>query len=340
MMKIGLLEKRLLCLFVILPAAVYGSGSAFPSYGNVAQPNQLALDIYVDETGRALLTGYAKDIAGLPILNSLDYRYNNDTGQLYALTNSLTSKRGDYWTLEFPANGYYNQYHTTFFLPGNLKLRMINCSTGLEYLVYASNNSFIADIQGYDLRDPMTFIEYTMSLEEPSNGSGSNSIYLPIVLLVVISICAAIIVSLHGRRSRYADVPIPELVDKDDKSGILKDLDKQDEADRYVDITRSEDVSGSIENLPKFADRKEIEVTREMGAVMETLTARERAVLQALIKNGGEMNQTELRYETSMPKSTLSGVLISLERRKLITKKEWGRTNVIVLSEWFLAKRG
>ena len=30
--------------------------------------------------------------------------------------------------------------------------------------------------------------------------------------------------------------------------------------------------------------------------------------------------------------------LISLERRKLITKTEWGRTNIIELSSWFLSK--
>jgi uncharacterized membrane protein len=30
-------------------------------------------------------------------------------------------------------------------------------------------------------------------------------------------------------------------------------------------------------------------------------------------------------------------VLVSLERRNLITKKEWGRTNVIELSERFLS---
>ncbi|MDD1742573.1 MAG: helix-turn-helix domain-containing protein [Methanotrichaceae archaeon] len=317
-----------------------GLGDAIPSDDSIVQPNQLALDIYVDETGKALLTGYAKDILGLPFLNSSDYRYNNDTGELYALTNSLTSKQGDNWTLDFPANGYYNQYHTTFFLPSYLKLRKINCSAGLEYLVYASNNSFIADIQGYDLQDPMTSIVYTLTLEEPpSNEGASSSVYLPIVLLVVMIICAAIIVSLHRRRSRYADVPMPETVNEDDKSGIVKPCDKQDEGDQYADITRLEDSLKTIENQPKSSDRKEIEVTREMGAVMETLTARERAVLQALIKNGGEMNQTELRYETSMPKSTLSGVLLSLERRKLITKKEWGRTNVIELSEWFLAKR-
>ena len=82
-----------------------------------------------------------------------------------------------------------------------------------------------------------------------------------------------------------------------------------------------------------------IVISSEMEAVMQTLTARERAVLTTLIEHGGRMTQAEIRYETSTPKSSLTGILISLERRKLITKKEWGRTNIIELSLWFLSKK-
>jgi len=83
---------------------------------------------------------------------------------------------------------------------------------------------------------------------------------------------------------------------------------------------------------------KDIEVTKEMAAVMETLTPRERIILQSLIEAGGRTTQAELRYKTGTPKSSLSGILSSLERRKLIIKKEWGRTNVIELSESFVSR--
>jgi uncharacterized membrane protein len=76
-----------------------------------------------------------------------------------------------------------------------------------------------------------------------------------------------------------------------------------------------------------------------MKAVMETLTPRERAILETLIKHGGRMTQLEIRYETNSPKSSVAMILISLEKRKLITKKEWGRTNVVELSEWFLSRK-
>ena len=73
---------------------------------------------------------------------------------------------------------------------------------------------------------------------------------------------------------------------------------------------------------------------------METLTERERSVLDALIDHQGRMTQAEIRYDTGIPKSSLTGIIISLERRKIVTKKEWGRTNVIELSERFRPGRG
>jgi len=75
-----------------------------------------------------------------------------------------------------------------------------------------------------------------------------------------------------------------------------------------------------------------------MARVMETLTDKEQAIVNALIKHGGEMFQVDIRYETEIPKSSLTAILRSLEKRKLIKKKEWGRTNLIKLSEWFLSE--
>ena len=75
-----------------------------------------------------------------------------------------------------------------------------------------------------------------------------------------------------------------------------------------------------------------------MNAIMETLTNNERVIVQALIAAGGRMTQAELRHETEMAKSSLSGILLSLKNRKLINKIEYGHTNVIELSERFLSK--
>ena len=109
----------------------------------------------------------------------------------------------------------------------------------------------------------------------------------------------------------------------------------------------SGDEAGFDETMPevtplegmKKEKEKDIAVSSEMKAVMDALTHRERSIIEALIKHGGRTTQAEIRYETSLPRSSLTMVLVSLERRNLITKKEWGRTNVIELSESFFSKK-
>ena len=105
------------------------------------------------------------------------------------------------------------------------------------------------------------------------------------------------------------------------------------EGDHLLGI-ESEDTSKSIDAVMSLG---EIEVGSELNAVLETLTPRERSIMEILIKHGGKMRQVDMRYETGVPKSTLTMVLISLEKRNLVTRKEWGRTNVVELSERFFS---
>jgi uncharacterized membrane protein len=97
--------------------------------------------------------------------------------------------------------------------------------------------------------------------------------------------------------------------------------------------------SSSATSPAEGGQKNGILLSSEMEAVMQTLTVRERAVMSTIIDHGGKMTQAEIRYETGTPKSSLTGILISLERRKLVIKKEWGRTNIIELSDWFLSKK-
>jgi uncharacterized membrane protein len=82
-----------------------------------------------------------------------------------------------------------------------------------------------------------------------------------------------------------------------------------------------------------------MELTSEVSAVMDTLTDREKSIMKILLKRGRAMTQTDLRNELDMSKSSLSGILTSMERRKIITKRGKGRTNVIELSKEFLNHR-
>ncbi len=62
-----------------------------------------------------------------------------------------------------------------------------------------------------------------------------------------------------------------------------------------------------------------------------TLTNTERRIINRLEENGGQMAQDELRRATGLSKSTLSVTLSTLERKSLISRKESGRTKIVVL---------
>jgi len=120
------------------------SMSAISTFGMSAHPEnstseKLILNIFLDKTGKALVTGYVQDIRDFPFLNNSQYRYENDTLQLYALTDSLTRKTGNVWNLELASYGYFEDYHTTFYLPSDLMLKSINSTPGLDYLLSESN---------------------------------------------------------------------------------------------------------------------------------------------------------------------------------------------------------
>ena len=107
---------------------------------NATYGQGLSLNVYLDNTGKALVTGYAENVSGLNFLNTSQFRFENDTRRLYALTDALTTKVGDLWTLRFDARGGFDDYHVTFYLPSDMRLGMINLE-GSWISPLASNES-------------------------------------------------------------------------------------------------------------------------------------------------------------------------------------------------------
>ncbi|HWQ19760.1 MAG TPA: hypothetical protein VN455_08280 [Methanotrichaceae archaeon] len=368
------------------------SGSAaIKSSSNGSYSSNMVLNVYINDAGRALVTGYVDSIDGLSFLKSSQYQYDKDTKQLYALTNSLTYKSGDDWEARMQSLGGYGEYHSIFYMPSSVVISKINSTPGLEYLVSASNESFVVDLHGYDIKDPDVTIDYQVPISggAAASGSQSNSYLLPGLAILGFGIvsASAIVWARKGRKPAQALAELhgadagsqvqEDAADGSSGSGInqadLPDLLAHEEgtpaeerepaegscAAQVPEIEPKPEESPFPESQPpepgdqfqavdaeveeclplSAAANSKIEITSEMAAVMETLTARERAVMTALIEHSGKMTQADIRYETKIPKSSLTGIILSLERRKLIIKKEWGRTNIIELSVWFLSKR-
>ena len=402
--KSGLLNiVAMVAVAAAIVPGIVGQNYSFNQY-NASYAGNLVLNVFIDESGKALVTGYADSIVGLPFLDSSQYKYDEDTKQLYALTNSLTYKSGNEWKATLPSLGTYSEYHSILYFPTSAKISKITSSKGLDYLVSASNDSFQVDLHGYDVLEPNVTIDYQLPLQESATSGGFNvGSIMPITSLMGLALASAALfiwirkrgekrlpqvdppLEVFGRKSERIENPdlaaSNEFVqisnglqareeDKSDEPGY--DFVSDDGSAAQPDLLASELEDRPVEedhnpfqqddNLVDFGndqaqtdyeqseareegpskdvhDQSAIKISSQMSAVMETLTAREKAVISALIDNDGKMNQADIRYETRIPKSSLTGILMSLERRKLIIKKEKGRTNAIELSEWFLSKR-
>ena len=453
--KGGVVRWQIAAILLFVVALLSASA---PAEENSLFGQRLILNVYLDDSGKALVTGYADNVSGLLFLNSSQYRYENETSQLYALTDGLTTKVGDLWTIKFDATGSYDDYHVSFYLPSDMRLGKINTSSGLGYLLSASNESLVADIQGYEVHSPKISIDYQQSLQAngssiplpPPPGNFGNIVNLSLALAAFALLVAVLAIVIFMRRRKEdsrepsagimngvangKDVKImPAAITSspstaksalsapgDVAAGYANDLQsglingakdatpplddpaddgvytaaaseptpviqplRQNTAEPLPSVADVSPAESSRPSIPASFDEKEVAgdesaieengtdegdasrakatdqpddfvpgkpgvsrasheaivISSEMEAVMQTLTARERAVMTTLIDHGGRMTQADIRYDTGTPKSSLTGILISLERRKLVTKKEWGRTNIIELSEWFLSKK-
>ncbi|HQI92183.1 MAG TPA: hypothetical protein PLS48_11180 [Methanotrichaceae archaeon] len=321
--------------------------------------SNLSLDIYLYDTGKTLVTGYADNIDGLIFLEpdryearyTPKYSYENETGQLYAWTDALTLKNGRIWNLTFKCWGFYNNFHIAFHLPSGLMLGRINGSKGLNYIVLTSNEYLEIDFQGYSVRDPITSIEYIQPMEEQSQENigvdGGTRIpfqSLGLLLIITIGFASAYVFRRHEDWPRPTDIDLHGDASSHDNRELIEKPSQLGEGissigDRLADIDDGEYESTPVSTKIDGVSKNKIEVNDKMRAVMETLTPRERAILETLIKYGGRMTQLEIRHEINSPKSSISMILISLEKRRLITKKEAGRTNILELSEWFISEK-
>ncbi len=266
---------------------------------------QISLNGYVDASGKVLLTGYAspETLSYMPFLNGIKYTFDNNTDQLYAITDMLTSKSADTWSLDFFLNGYYSDYSVTFYLPSGSEITKFEIPHELNYQVQVKEDSLVISIQGYRVESPRIKVDYKLPADEPGRSSVLTS---PVLLLLIIVSITAVTFAFYRHKIRKRDIP-----------------------------ERKELKDHEAKTLPVA---KEILITAEMQKVIDTLSEKEKAIVGLLVKNGGLATQADIRYETRIPKSSLTGIINALKRRNIIKQHELGRTNVIELSEWFLSE--
>jgi len=110
----------------------------------------LILNVYVDEEGEALVIGYVEpeSLADLHFLEFSEYAYDDDSKELYAITDALTSGCVAYSQLD---------------LVTEAKLEAVDFSKGLDCLVSESDGSLVVEVWGYDVDGPDATIVYRVA---------------------------------------------------------------------------------------------------------------------------------------------------------------------------------
>ena len=90
----------------------------------------------------------------------------------------------------------------------------------------------------------------------------------------------------------------------------------------------------------QLVKKKEIklDLNQRTKDIMKTLNEKEHQVVSYLLEKDCEVNQANIRYEFRIPKTTLSRLLESLERKKIIIIKKFGKAKKICLTDFFLGK--
>ncbi len=151
----------LIFIFLALPIVV--------SQEEITQ-NQLIVEIYVAESGRALVTGYVSEDAlnSLPFLAGSNYVFYNDTSEIYAVTDALTSKEGGTWTLNFSIDGYYLHYSCYIYLPPEAEITDFSFPEDFSYTFGVENSSIVIEIEGVQAPSPQVLVYYRQPLTEDS----------------------------------------------------------------------------------------------------------------------------------------------------------------------------
>lgn len=170
---IGALLLLLMVAASIIPAL--GENGALD---NSMRKGQI-LDIYLNKEGKAFVAGYVHDIKGLQFINSSHYHYQNNTSRFDGITDALTHKEGDLWTMKLASSSYSDYIHFTLHLPGDVELRNITVSSGLQYFISTSNGTLVADVQGSNVQDSEVIIKYMQMPPAPPNFTGAQMTQSP-----------------------------------------------------------------------------------------------------------------------------------------------------------------
>ena len=89
-----------------------------------------------------------------------------------------------------------------------------------------------------------------------------------------------------------------------------------------------------MENHIVLEQPPRLEELETVSTAMRVLREPAKKILEVLVKKGGEILQNDLCLETNFSKAKISRTLRELEARNVISRKQYGSTKKIILSDW------
>lgn len=304
-------------MFLVLVLSCAAAAQDVDLVGTPAEDagSQMALNVYIGDGGRALVTGAVGEDSLQQLGLEQGYEYDAAEGQLYGYTQALTSKSGGAWSFLMPLSGNFDDYYVAVYLPETAQVTGVD-SGGLSYSVGREGNTLLVEFDGFGVADPEVGVSYRIGAPEslpqggfPIQGEGRGFELSPFVIVAIIAVVVVVILVVRyggGRRSNRGNA-----IGWSGATGMGNNV-----------------VMGTA-TLP---------VTGEMERVMRTLNEAERSVVGVIVRQGGKATQNRVRQETGMPKSSLSGIVANLETKGVLKRFKHGNTNDLELTPWFIGK--
>ncbi len=96
--------------------------------------------------------------------------------------------------------------------------------------------------------------------------------------------------------------------------------------------------SDKKEKGEKIINTEELKLSSQTKALLETLSEKEKSIVNFLLENNNKSSQSKIRHVTRMPRTSLARVLQGLEAKKIILIEKEGKMVLIKLTPLFLGK--
>jgi len=89
----------------------------------------------------------------------------------------------------------------------------------------------------------------------------------------------------------------------------------------------------------KLRKKKQNDTTKRIGDILETLPQKEKMIVEHMLKHDNEVSNSVIKHTFMIPRTSLSRIVASLEKKKIVTVEKHGKAIKLKLSEWFLTKK-